>query len=75
MKNKENKITGFLIGQKTVMLGPEERIILAPLLIKAHRVEVTALERDQREGIVNTLKFPPVRMMEIKLDSIVYKIR
>jgi len=75
IKNQENKITGFMIGQKTVMLGPEERITLAPLLMKAHWVEVTALERDKREGIVNTLKFPPIRMMEIKLDSIVYKIR
>ncbi|KFF02556.1 hypothetical protein [Chryseobacterium luteum] len=75
IKNQENKITGFMIGQKTVMLGPEERITLAPLLMKAHRVEVTGLERDMREGIVNTLKFPPIRMTEIKLDSIVYKIR
>lgn len=75
IKDQENRITGFMIGQKTVMLRPEERITLAPLLMKAHRVEVTALERDQREGIVNTLKFPPVRMIEIKIDSIVYKIR
>lgn len=75
IKNKDNLITGFIIGQKTVMLGPEERISLTPLLMKAHWVEVKVLERNTKEGIVNTLQFPTVRMTDIKIDSTVYKIR
>lgn len=75
IKDRENQITGFVIGQRTVMVSLEESTTLVPLLMKANYIEVTALERDKREGIVNTLRFPPVRMMEIKLDSIIYKIR
>ncbi len=75
IKNPENKITGFVMDRKTVILDPEEGNILAPLLIQAHQVEVTARERDKKEGVINILKFPPVRITEIKIDSIVYKLR
>lgn len=73
--NGKNGITGFVVGKKTVMLHPEESRVLVPLLKKAGQVEVTALERNTEDGTVNTLPFPPVVMTEIKIDSIVYKIR
>lgn len=73
IKNRENDITGFIINHKTIMLNPEQRSTLVPLLMKAHQVEVRVLERNMKEGTVNTMKFPPVRMMEIKIDSIIYK--
>lgn len=75
VRNRENTVTGFLIGKKTVLLNPEESRILAPLLMKAHQVEVRALERDTRDGTVYTFRFPPVKATEIKIDSIIYKIR
>ncbi len=75
IRNRQNKTIGFVIGQKTVMLNPEESRTLEPLLMKAHQVEVSALERNTKDGTINTLDFPPVRLMEIKIDSIVYKIR
>ncbi|WP_307445838.1 MULTISPECIES: hypothetical protein [Chryseobacterium] len=75
IRSRQNETTGFVIGRKTVMLNPEESRILAPLLIKAKQVEVTALERDANDGTINTLQFPPVKVKEITIDSIVYKIR
>lgn len=75
IRNRDHEITGFVIGKKTVMLNPEESKTLAPLLMKANRIEITALERNTKDGTVNTLRFPPVIMTEIKIDSIVYKIR
>lgn len=75
IRNRRNETTGFVVGQKTVMLNPEESRILAPLLIKANQVEITAMERDANDGTINTLRFPPVKMTEITIDSIVYKIR
>lgn len=75
IRNRRNETIGFVIGKKTVMLNPEESRILAPLLIKATQVEVTAMERDANDGTINTLRFPPVKMTEITIDSIVYKIR
>jgi len=75
ISDRENKVTGFVTGKKTVLLNPEESRILAPLLMKAHQVEVRALERDTRDGTINTFRFPPVKPVEIKIDSIVYKIR
>lgn len=73
--NRENTATGFVIGDRTVMLNPEEGRILAPLLLKAGQVEVTALERGTEDGTINTLIFPPVKAAEIKIDSIIYNIR
>jgi hypothetical protein len=75
IRNRENTVTGFVVGRKTVLLNPEEGRILAPLLMKAKRIEVDALERDAGDGTVSTLKFPPVKAVEIKIDSIIYKIR
>ncbi|WP_294282964.1 hypothetical protein [uncultured Chryseobacterium sp.] len=75
IRNPQNEITGFVIGKKTVLLNPEESRTLVPLLMKTNRVEVTALERDAKDGTVNTFRFPPVMVTEIKIDSIVYKIR
>lgn len=75
IRNRENTVTGFVIGKRTVMLNPEEGRILAPLLLKAGQVEVTALERGTEGGTINTLTFPPVKAAEIKIDSIIYNIR
>ncbi|GEN78015.1 hypothetical protein [Chryseobacterium hagamense] len=75
IRNRENTVTGFVIGKRTVLLNPEEGRILTPLLMKAKRIEVAALERDAGDGTINTLKFPPVKATEIKIDSIIYKIR
>lgn len=75
IRNRENAVTGFVIGKRTVMLNPEEGRILSPLLLKAVQVEVTALERSTEDGTINTLTFPPVKATEIKIDSIIYNIR
>lgn len=75
IRNRENTVTGFVIGKRTVMLNPEEGRILDPLLPKAGQVEVIALERSAEDGTINTLRFPPVKATEIKIDSIIYKIR
>ena len=74
IRDQNGEIKGFVVGKKTVLLKPEESRTLAPLLMKAHQVEVTALERDTKDGTINTLQFPPVVMTEIKIDSIIYKI-
>ncbi|MFY1046100.1 hypothetical protein [Chryseobacterium sp. GP-SGM7] len=75
VRNHESEIIGFVLDKKTVMLNPDESRTLVPLLKKAKYLEVNALERDVKDGIVNTFQFPPVVMTEIKIDSIVYKIR
>lgn len=75
IKDDEKKVIGFVIDGKTVMLKPDESITLAPLLLKAKQVEVTALEREKNDGTMNINQFPPVKMIEIKIDSIVYKMR
>lgn len=75
IRNRENAISGFIIGKKTVLLNPDESRILTPLLRKAGRIEVAALEREAGDGTLNTFKFPPVKATEIKIDSIIYKIR
>lgn len=75
IRNRDNEVTGFVIGKKTVILHPEESRTLAPLLIDANEVEVTALERYTKDGTINTFQFPPVMLTKIKIDSIVYKIR
>lgn len=74
VRNSKNDTAGFVIGNKTVMLNPQESRTLAPLLMKAKQVEVTALERDTKDGTINTFRFSPVKMKDIKIDSIVYKI-
>ena len=75
IKDDEKNVTGFVIEGKTVKLKPDESATLAPLLLKAKEVEVTALEREQKDGTLNINPFPPIKMIQIKIDSIVYKMR